>query len=126
MNRTAVLLAVAGLLAAAAVVVGKPKPPPVKDTSHTVVQPGEETGGVTLPLLTAPGDGALTLEGKLSGAYVQAGPSEAFAHFQVKARPAKSQARVPVTSRWWWTAPAACAGRSSSTPSAPLASWCCG
>lgn len=96
MNRTAVMLAVAGLLAAAAVVVGKPKPPPVKDTSHTVVQPGEEKGGITLPLVTAPGEGALTLEGKLSGAYVQTGPSEAFAHLQVKAHPPRAQARVPV------------------------------
>lgn len=96
MNRTAVLLAAAGLLAAAAVVVGKPKPPPVKDTSHTVVHPGEETAGVVLPLVTASGDGALSFAGKLSGAYVQAGPSEAFAHLEVKAKPVQKKARVPV------------------------------
>jgi Ca-activated chloride channel family protein len=96
MNRTTVLLACAGLLAAFAVVVGKPKPPPVKDTSHTVVRPGEETGGVDLPLITASGEGALTFAGKLSGTYVQEGPSEAFAHLQVTARQPSSQGRVPV------------------------------
>ncbi|WP_164011087.1 vWA domain-containing protein [Pyxidicoccus trucidator] len=100
MNRTLLLLAVGGLLAVGALVVGKPPPPPlppVTDTSHTVAQPNEPEATVTLPLATStPKDGALTLSGKLSGAYVQSGPSEVFAWLELKARPAEAGRRVPV------------------------------
>ncbi|XXF78364.1 VWA domain-containing protein [Myxococcaceae bacterium GXIMD 01537] len=96
MNRTAALLATAGLLATFSLVVGKPPPPPVKDDSHTVVKPGEAPADKVLPLTTAPGEGALTFEGKLSGAYVLRGPSEAFAHLEVRARPSATPGRVPV------------------------------
>ncbi|MFP2931674.1 vWA domain-containing protein [Pyxidicoccus sp. 3LG] len=98
MNRTLLLVSAAGLLALAALVVGKPKPPPVTDTSHTVARPGAtRPPPVTLPLVTsAPADGALTLSGKLSGAYVQSGPSEVFAWMEVRARPVESGRRVPV------------------------------
>jgi len=95
MNRTTLLLATAGLLALVALALGLPKPPPVTDTTHTLAQPGEQEPTLTLPLVTS-GDGALTLEGKLSGAYVQAGPSEAFAVLELKARQPKTQHRVPV------------------------------
>jgi Ca-activated chloride channel family protein len=95
MNRTTLLLSTAGLLAAAAIVLGLPKPPPVTDTTHTVAQPNEQVPTVVLPLTTS-GDGALTLEGKLSGAWVQAGASEAFAVLEVKAHPPKEKRRVPV------------------------------
>ncbi|MFP2911939.1 vWA domain-containing protein [Pyxidicoccus sp. 3LFB2] len=100
MNRTLLLLAVGGLLAVGALVVGMPPPPPpppVTDTSHTVSQPDEPQATVTLPLATStPSDGALTLTGKLSGAYVQTGTSEAFAWLELKARPAEAGRRVPV------------------------------
>jgi Ca-activated chloride channel family protein len=95
MNRTTVLLSAAGLLAAVAVIIGLPKPPPVTDTTHTVAQPDEQVPTVVLPLSTS-GEGALTLEGKLSGAWVQAGTSEAFAVLEVKAHPPKEKRRVPV------------------------------
>ncbi|HVG60402.1 MAG TPA: VWA domain-containing protein [Hyalangium sp.] len=95
MNRTTLLLATAGLLALVALALGLPKPPPVTDTTHTLAQPGEQEPTLTLPLVTS-GDGALTLEGKLSGAYVQAGPSEAFAVLELKARQPKTNHRVPV------------------------------
>jgi Ca-activated chloride channel family protein len=95
MNRTTLLLSTAGLLALVALALGLPKPPPITDTTHTLAQPGEQEPTLTLPLVTS-GDGALTLEGKLSGAYVQAGPSEAFAVLELKAhRPTESH-RVPV------------------------------
>jgi Ca-activated chloride channel family protein len=95
MNRTTLLLATAGLLALVALALGLPKPPPVTDTTHTLAQPGEQEPTLTLPLVTS-GDGALTLEGKLSGAYMQAGPSEAFAVLELKARRPKENHRVPV------------------------------
>lgn len=95
MNRTTLLLATAGLLALVALALGLPKPPPVTDTTHTLAQPGEQEPTLTLPLVTS-GDGALTVEGKLSGAYVQSGPSEAFAILELKARRPKENHRVPV------------------------------
>jgi Ca-activated chloride channel family protein len=95
MNRTTLLLSSAGLLALAALALGLPKPPPVTDTTHTLAQPGEQEPTLTLPLIRS-GDGALTLEGKLSGAYVQAGPSEAFAVLELKAHRPKEHHRVPV------------------------------
>ncbi|MBZ4421571.1 VWA domain-containing protein [Myxococcus sp. RHSTA-1-4] len=100
MNRTLLLVSAAGLLALAALVVGKPPPPPpppVTDTSHTVARTDEPPATVTLPLVTSsPADGALTLSGKLSGAYVLTGPSEAFAWLELKARPPEAGHRVPV------------------------------
>ena len=95
MNRTTLLLSAAGLLALAALALGLPKPPPVTDTTHTLAQPGEQEPTLTLPLATS-GEGALVLEGKLSGAYMQTGPSEAFAVLEVKARQPQNQHRVPV------------------------------
>ncbi|HEX8438236.1 vWA domain-containing protein, partial [Archangium sp.] len=92
MNRTLLLLATAGLLALAAAVVGLPRQ---KDTSHTVAQPGEVTGGVLLTPVTAR-SGALTLEGKLSGEYLMAGPSEAFAALTVRADTLREARRLPV------------------------------
>jgi Ca-activated chloride channel homolog len=77
MNRTTLLLSLAGLLALVALALGLPKPPPVTDTTHTLAQPGEQ-------------------EGKLSGAYVQAGPSEAFAVLELKAQRQNENHRVPV------------------------------
>ncbi|WP_224368640.1 vWA domain-containing protein [Hyalangium versicolor] len=96
MNRTTLLLSATGLLALAALALGLPKPPPATDTTHTMAQPGEQEPTLTLPLVTS-GDGALTLEGKLSGAFVQAGPSEAFAVLEVKAHAPKENHRVPVS-----------------------------
>jgi Ca-activated chloride channel family protein len=95
MNRTTLLLCTAGLLAAAAVVLGLPKPPPTTDTTHTVAQPDEQVPTVVLPLTTS-GEGALTLEGKMSGGWVQSGSSEAFAVLEVKAHAPKVHQRVPV------------------------------
>ncbi|MBN1203961.1 MAG: VWA domain-containing protein [Myxococcaceae bacterium] len=95
MNRTTLLLSAAGLLALGALALGLPKPPPTTDTTHTVVLPDEQQPTMTLPLISS-GPGALTLEGKLSGAYVQSGPSEAFAVLEVKAHAPKEQRRVPV------------------------------
>ena len=95
MNRTTLLLCTAGLLAATAVVLGLPKPPPTTDTTHTVAQPDEQVPTVVLPLTTS-GEGALTLEGKMSGAWVQSGSSEAFAVLEVKAHSPKVRQRVPV------------------------------
>jgi Ca-activated chloride channel family protein len=95
MNRTTLLLTAAGLLALVALALGLPKPPPVTDTTHTLAHPGEPEPTLTLPLVTS-GEGALTLEGKLSGAFVQAGPSEAFAVLEVKAHAPKENHRVPV------------------------------
>jgi Ca-activated chloride channel family protein len=95
MNRTTLLLSTAGLLALVALALGLPKPPPVTDTTHTMAQPGEQEPTLTLPLVTS-GDGALVLEGKLSGGYLQAGPSEAFAILEVKARKPVENHRVPV------------------------------
>lgn len=95
MNRTTLMLSAAGLLALVALALGLPKPPPTTDTTHTMAQPGEQEPTLTLPLVTS-GDGALTLEGKLSGAWVQSGPSEAFAVLEVKAHQPKENHRVPV------------------------------
>lgn len=95
MNRTTLLLSAAGLLALGALALGLPKPPPVTDTTHTMAQPGEQEPTLTLPMITS-GDGALVLEGKLSGSYMQTGPSEAFAVFELKARQPQNQHRVPV------------------------------
>jgi Ca-activated chloride channel homolog len=93
MNRTALLLATTGLLALAAVLVGLPRQ---KDTSHTLAQPGEAPTGVVLPPATAK-DGPVTLEGKLSGAYLMAGPSEAYAVLTVRAEKPREEKRVPVS-----------------------------
>ncbi|MCE9668678.1 VWA domain-containing protein [Myxococcus stipitatus] len=103
MNRTLLLVSAAGLLALGALFVGKPPPPavppppPVTDTSHTVARPDDAPATTVLPLVVAqPADGAVTLSGKLSGAYVSAGPSEVFAWMELKARPAAPGRRVPV------------------------------
>ncbi|QSQ21224.1 VWA domain-containing protein [Pyxidicoccus parkwayensis] len=97
MNRTLLLVSFAGLLALGALYLGMPPPPPVTDTSHTVAKPDEPAATVTLPLVTStPTDGALSLSGKLSGAYVQEGNSEVFAWLELKARPPESGRRVPV------------------------------
>jgi Ca-activated chloride channel family protein len=92
MNRTTLLLSAAALLAVGAFALGRPTPP---DTTHTVALPDEQQPTQTLPLVSS-GAGALTLEGKLSGAYVQSGTSEAFAVLEVRAQAPKQQRRVPV------------------------------
>ena len=93
MNRTSLLLATTALLALVAVVVGLPRQ---KDTSHTVAKPGETPTGVVLPPVTAK-DGALTLTGKLSGAYLMAGQSEAYAVLTARADQPREVKRVPVS-----------------------------
>ncbi|MFE8604365.1 vWA domain-containing protein [Archangium violaceum] len=93
MNRTALLLATTGLLALTAAVVGMPRQ---KDTSHTLAHPGEAPTGVVLPPATAK-DGPVTLQGKLSGAYLMTGPSEAYAVLTVRADKSREKKRVPVS-----------------------------
>jgi Ca-activated chloride channel family protein len=93
MNRTYLLLATTGVLALVAVGVGLPRQ---KDTSHTLAQPGEAPPGIVLPPTTAK-TGPLTLEGKLSGAYMMAGPSEAYAVLKVRADQPREHKRVPVS-----------------------------
>lgn len=95
MSRTVLLLSSTVLLALGALALGLPKPPPATDTTHTVATPDEAAATEVLPWVASTGPGALTLEGKLSGAWVQAGPSEAFAVLEVKAQAAKEQRRVP-------------------------------
>ena len=56
----------------------------------------EAPTGVVLPPATAAG-GALTLEGKLSGAWLKAGPSEAYAVLKVRADQPREHQRVPVS-----------------------------
>ncbi|MBU8900038.1 VWA domain-containing protein [Corallococcus sp. M34] len=112
MNRTLLLLSAAGLLTIAALLLGQgglasapsapsrsiaAAPAAALDTTHTVILPGEEPTQLVLPVLTGePVGGALTLTGKLSGAYVKAGDSEAFAWFELKARKPEKLKRVPV------------------------------
>ncbi|ATB34892.1 hypothetical protein CYFUS_000299 [Cystobacter fuscus] len=86
MNRTHLLLALTTLLALGALVIGLPslQPPAAKTPSGTVRPP-----------VTAH-EGVLTLEGKLSGAYVRTGPSEAHALFTVRANSLPTQRRMPV------------------------------
>jgi Ca-activated chloride channel family protein len=93
MNRTTLLLTTATLLALVAGVMGLPRQ---KDTSHTVAQPGEAPTGVVLQPVAARG-GVLTLEGKLSGAYLMAGPSEAYAALTVRADKLQQEKRAPVS-----------------------------
>ncbi|WNG53695.1 VWA domain-containing protein [Archangium gephyra] len=93
MTRTALLLATTGLLALTAAVVGMPRQ---KDTSHTLAHPGEAPTGVVLPPATAK-DGPVTLQGKLSGAYLMTGPSEAYAVLTVRADKPREEKRVPVS-----------------------------
>lgn len=104
MNRSLLLVAATGVLAVGALLLGTPPKPPgppppaVTDTSHTVRRPEDPPATRTLTLVTAkPGDGALSMAGKLSGAYVQTGPSEAYAWLELKARPAETGQRVPVS-----------------------------
>jgi Ca-activated chloride channel family protein len=92
MNRTHLLLAVTTLLALGAGIAGLPRP---KDTTHTQAPPAEAPPGVVRPPVTAH-QGALTLEGKLSGASVRTGPSEAYALFTVRADKLPAQQRMPV------------------------------
>ena len=70
------------------------------DQTHTVVQPGEAPVELVLPVvLGQPASGKagpVELTGKLSGAYVKAGPGEAFAVFELKARAPEQHQRVPV------------------------------
>ncbi|MBZ4334023.1 VWA domain-containing protein [Corallococcus interemptor] len=130
MNRTKLLLTLAGLLFVGALALdarsffakGTSHPPmtgPVSDRlpnghtrrtppvatssvdqTHTVVQPGEAPIQGVLPvILGQPASGTagrVELTGKLSGAYVKAGPGEAFAVFELKARAPEKQQRVPV------------------------------
>jgi Ca-activated chloride channel family protein len=111
MNRTVLLVSAAGLLALAALALGlptpgaaphpaspvAPAPPAGPDTRHTVARPEDPPATLTLPLVTStPAGGALTLTGKLSGAYVLEGPGEAFAWLELKARPMEAGRRVPV------------------------------
>ncbi|CAM4284606.1 MULTISPECIES: vWA domain-containing protein [Myxococcus] len=104
MNRSLLLVAATGVLAVGALLLGTPPTPPgppppaVTDTSHTVRRPEDPPATRTLTLVTSkPEDGALNMAGKLSGAYVQTGPSEAFAWMELKARPAETGQRVPVS-----------------------------
>jgi Ca-activated chloride channel homolog len=122
MNRTKLLLTVAGLMFLAALALDgmswlrktagrvSSHPPVVPqqapavagglDQTHTVVQPGEAPAQLVLPVLVgqAPSGhpGTVGLTGKLSGAYVKAGPSEAFAWFELSARSPEKPQRVPV------------------------------
>jgi Ca-activated chloride channel homolog len=124
MNRTKLLLTIAGLMFVAALaldgaswlrrVFGRSSShppfvhaPPVSttgpggvDQTHTVVQPGEAPIQTVLPvLLGQPASGragTVELTGKLSGAYVKTGPSEAFAWFELTARAPEKPQRVPV------------------------------
>ncbi|MDC0712121.1 VWA domain-containing protein [Stigmatella sp. ncwal1] len=96
MSRTVLLLSAAALLAVGALALGRPPPPPVTDTTHTVALPDEEAATEVLPTVASPETGALSLEGKLSGAWVHAGPSEAFAVLEVKAHAPQERRRVPV------------------------------
>ncbi|RKI67915.1 VWA domain-containing protein [Corallococcus sp. AB049A] len=67
------------------------------DQTHTVVQPGEAPVNLVLPVvLGQPASGPLELTGKLSGSYVKTGPGEAFAVFELKARAPEKHERVPV------------------------------
>ncbi len=92
MNRTHLLLATTALIALGALAVGLPRQ---KDTSHTVARPDERPTGVVLPTGKAHA-GVLTLEGKLSGAYLMAGSSEAFAALTVRADTPREERRLPV------------------------------
>ncbi|WP_426756280.1 vWA domain-containing protein [Myxococcus sp. Y35] len=103
MNRSLLLVAATGALAVGALLLGKPPQPPeppppaVTDTSHTVRRPEDPPAVYTLPLVSsAPEGGAVSMSGKLSGGYVQTGPSEAFAWLELKARAPESGQRVPV------------------------------
>ncbi|RYZ37413.1 MAG: VWA domain-containing protein [Myxococcaceae bacterium] len=121
MNRTTLLLSLAGLLVVGALVldgaarhfnppsehppthVAVPPPPATRtgpDQSHTVVQPGEAPINLLLPVGVGKSPtgkaGPLELTGKLSGAYVMTGPGEAFAWFELSARKPESARRVPV------------------------------
>ncbi len=104
MNRSLLLVAATGALAVGALLLGKPPPPPtppapaVTDTSHTVRRPEDPPAVYTLPLVSSePADGAVSMHGKLSGGYVQTGPSEAFAWLELKARAPEAGQRVPVS-----------------------------
>ncbi|CAM3916378.1 VWA domain-containing protein [Corallococcus sp. ZKHCc1 1396] len=120
MRRSTLLLSLAGLLVVGALaldaltklnaprnhppthVASAPLPAPGTgpDQSHTVVQPGEAPIHLVLPVgVGQPASGKagpLELTGKLSGAYVRAGPGEAFAWFELSARKPETVQRVPV------------------------------
>ncbi|MFP2902757.1 vWA domain-containing protein [Corallococcus sp. 4LFB] len=125
MNRTKLLLSLAGLLFLGALALDArsffaktSSHPPMVDTrpnghtrrgaptpgaldqTHTVVQPGEAAVNGVLPVVLgqpASGNGGpVELTGKLSGAYVKAGPGEAFAVFELSARLPEKTQRVPV------------------------------
>ncbi|RKH65667.1 vWA domain-containing protein [Corallococcus aberystwythensis] len=122
MNRTKLLLSLAGLLFLGALVLDArsffrttSSHPPVADTlpnghtprgltgldqTHTVVQPGEAPVQAVLPVVMGqPASGRagpVELTGKLSGAYVRTGPGEAFAVFELSARLPEKVQRVPV------------------------------
>ncbi|MFY0582811.1 vWA domain-containing protein [Cystobacter fuscus] len=89
MNRTHLLLALTTLLALGALAIGLPPPPSLQPPAVRA-----PSGGV-LPPVTAR-EGVLTLEGKLSGAYVRTGPGEAHALFTVRASKPSTQRRMPV------------------------------
>ncbi|GMT97584.1 VWA domain-containing protein [Corallococcus caeni] len=125
MNRTKLLLSLAGLLFLGALALdarslfaktsshppmGNTLPnghtrrstptPGALDRTHTVVQPDETPVNGVLPVVLgrpASGNaGTVELTGKLSGAYVKAGPGEAFAVFELSARLPEKTQRVPV------------------------------
>ncbi|NOK35503.1 VWA domain-containing protein [Corallococcus exercitus] len=125
MNRTKLLLSLAGLLFLGALALDArsffaktPSHPPMVDPlpnghtrrsapapgtldqTHTVVQPGEAPVNGVLPVVLgrpASGNaGPVEFTGKLSGAYVKAGPGEAFAVFELSARLPEKTQRVPV------------------------------
>jgi Ca-activated chloride channel homolog len=92
MNRTHLLLALTALLALGALAVGLPSP------HHPLPHPPpavEAPPGVVSPPVTVR-QGALSLEGKLSSAYVRTGPSEAHALFTVRASKLPTPRRMPV------------------------------
>ncbi|WNG22876.1 VWA domain-containing protein [Cystobacter fuscus] len=89
MNRTHLLLALTTLLALGALAIGLPPPPSLQPP------PARTPSGGVLPPVTAR-EGVLTLEGKLSGAYVHTGPGEAHALFTVRANTPPTQRRMPV------------------------------
>ncbi len=104
MNRSLLLVAITGALAVGALLLGKPPEPPRPpgpertDTSHTVTRPEDPPAVHTLPLVASvPEGGAVSMTGKLSGAYVQKGLSEAFAWLELKARAPEAGQRVPVS-----------------------------
>jgi Ca-activated chloride channel homolog len=87
MNRTHLIVATAALLALGAAVVGPLRAPP---RPPSVVTPGA-------PPPRSVTAGPLTLEGRLSSAWLRAGPDESYATFTVRAHPTAAARRQPVS-----------------------------